>query len=352
MRTFSKFLALSLAISFIFLPSASGWSGCSGVFIVPSDVSPGKDAAFVRVDVYYVLSNGTNFTDDYPPEGGVFPREYLFYVNGSGAYFVSMEEYPSCSLAGGVTNIKPIVGYYNGSWYLLLDHWVAETALSRNYTYPKRIIGVYRFNGTCLTNSTVILNNDEASFDLVPSSVEAHGDYIVFRSGLKSQISYYFNISRALLDRYFGPNTTELSIGAMALADGRSLLIMPRIMFTNCSGRYYLVKPVGSDLLGETFNYSAVKSCSNWSDMPYYGILWYPRGFIPLLKYDPTKSGGVTLAPNVKMFRVPSCKTSGTLRPVPAGKAGEKSQQVFLYGLILGIPLGVVIRYLLTKNRE
>ncbi|WP_457751862.1 hypothetical protein [Thermococcus sp.] len=148
----------------------SGWNGCYGVFITPSDVSPGKNAAFIRIDVYYVSPNGTNFTGGYPPGGGVFPHEYLFYVNKSGAYFVLMEEYPSCSLGGGGSQIKPLVGYYNGSWYLLLDHWATKTALPRKYTYPGHIIGVYRFNGTCLSNSTIILNNDEASFDLVPRS--------------------------------------------------------------------------------------------------------------------------------------------------------------------------------------
>jgi len=321
-------IALLLTISFIFLPYASGWNGCSGVFITPSDVSPGRNAAFIRIDVYYVSSNGTNFTSGYPPGEDMFPHEYLFYVNKSGAYFVLMEEYPSCSLAGGGSQIKPVVGYYNGSWYLLLDHWAAETALPRKYTYPKRIIGVYRFNGTCLANSTVILNNDEASFDLVPTNVEVKGGYIIFEPNLKSQIGYYFNVSMALIDRYFGSNTTGLSIGAMALADGKSLLLMPKMMFTNCSGKYYLVKPVSSDLLGERFNYSAVKSYQNWSEMPYYGVLWYPYGFIPLLKYDPTKPGGVTLAPNVKMFHVPFCKAIGKSGMGTPGKTATGVQNI------------------------
>ncbi|NJE61738.1 hypothetical protein [Thermococcus sp. 21S7] len=358
-------IALLLALSFIFLPYASGWSGCSGVFITSSDVSPGKDAAFVRIDVYYVFPNGTNFTSGYPPEGDMLPHEYLFYVNESGAYFVLMEEYPSCSLAGGVSHIKPIVGYYNGSWYLLLDHWATETALPRKYTYPKHIIGVYRFNGTCLTNSTVILNNDEASFDLVPSNARTRGDYIIFQPGLKSQIGYYFNVSKALLNRYFGPSTTGLSTGAMALADGKSLLLIPEMMFMNCSNRYYLVKPVSSDLLGEKFNYSAVKSYSNWSEMPYYGVLWYPRGFIPLLKYDPTEPGGVTLAPNVKMFHVPLCAGASKNGTVTAPKTptgttmGQTSSTPTGYsrfllplGLVAGALFGVLIGYSLARRRR
>ncbi|WP_457751863.1 hypothetical protein [Thermococcus sp.] len=172
--------------------------------------------------------------------------------------------------------------------------------------------------------------------------MEVKGGYITFEPNLKSQIGYYFNVSTALIDRYFGPNTTVLALGAMALADGKSLLLMPKIMFTNCSGEYYLVKPMSSDLLGEKFNYSAVKSYQNWSEMPYYGVLWYPHGFIPLLKYDPTKPGEVTLAPNVKPFGVPLCSGTST-GPGETLTSSNPSTSVRVEGSTLTLPLGVLL---------
>ena len=368
-------IALSLTLSFIFLPHASG-AVYKGVIISDSLVNwagwnTGLNSAFIAIRVYWVeteypsfmLSFGIPFPPiRYPSDNGWWNNwtDYLFYINGSSAYLVETITPNSPTPVRFTFPSYAYLGSGQFCWYLILDHNATPLRLS-----PRHAIGIYRFNGSCLEKTTVE-NSTEFPWQLQGSTlaiIEDYGSYMLFEPGAKGSLGWTpFNVSKALLNQYFGPNTTRNSVFGVVFMNRSAVLIVPFEGFFEGNGSYYFLKPVKFNPAGD--NYTVVAAYSDWRRMPYYGVLVYPYGFIPLLKYDPTKPGWVSLASNVKPFRVPLCKTASggnitstpgrTRTPVrtPQNPSSTIPVSTLLLGSVSGVGVGLVIGAVLGWRRE
>ena len=373
MGTFSKFLVLSLVFSFLLIPLASGAS-YRGIITTGLTCNTGLNSVFLTVRVYRVSTGSPNFMFDmddipnppirYPPDNGWWNNwtDYLFYINGSGAYLVETITPDSPSPVRFTSPSYAYEGSGRFTWYLILDHNATPLRLS-----PRHAIGIYRFNGSCLER-TAVENSTEFPWQLEGSKyavIEEYKTYMLFDPEVRGSLGWTpFNVSKALINRYFGSNTTRNSLFGMVFMNRSAILIGSMEGFFEGNGSYYFLKPVKFNPAG--FNYTVIKSYPNWSEIPYYGVLIYPQGFVPLLEYDPTKSGRVILAPNVKPFKVPPCGTSngsttGTrpLIKLPASNNGSSRSpsggppmSETLLGGISGVVIGLMIGAIVGRRGE
>ncbi|WP_456395561.1 hypothetical protein [Thermococcus sp.] len=368
-----------MLLSLFLTPYASG-TAYRGIIITNYGWDTGLDSAFLAIRVYRVETECPNFTLPrygvpyppirYPPARGWWNNwtDYLFYINGSGAYLVETITPDSPSPVLSTFPQYVYEGSLRFSWYLIIDHNTTPLQLS-----PRHALGIYRFNGSCL-KAVAVENSTEFPWELQGTKyavIEDYGSYMLFDPEAKGSLGWTpFNVSKELLNKYFGPNTTRHSVSGMVFMNRSAILIVSHEGFFEGNGGYYLLKPVKFYAAG--YNFTAVETYSNWSEMPYYGVLIYPRGFVPLLRYDPTKLGQVILTPNVKPFRLPFCRSkeensSGTTvtleSPLPqtltrtqgALEAPETSKipldgQVLLGG-IAGVGIGLVIGMILRHGR-
>ncbi len=377
--TYFNLMVLVLLLSLFLTPYASG-AAYGGIIITNSGWNTGLDSAFLAIRVYRVETGRPNFTLPrygipyppirYPPARGWWNNwtEYLFYINGSGAYLVETitPDSPSPVLSTFPWYIHQ--GSWHFSWYIILDHNATSLPL-----HPRHAIGIYRFNGSCL-ESAAVENSAKFPWELQGTTftvIEDYGSYMLFDPEAKGSLGWTpFNVSKGLLNKYFGPNTTRHSVFGAVFLNRSAILIVPYEGFFEGNSGYYLLKPV--EFYAAGYNYTAVETYSNWTEMPSYGVILYPHGFIPLLRYDPTKLGQVILTPNVKPFRPPFCRnkeenSSGTTvtleSPLPqtltrtqgALEVPETSKipldgQVLLGG-IAGVGIGLVIGMILRHGR-
>ncbi len=315
-----------------------------GVVLFPGHIIVGKDDAFISVDVYdtsipsninpsaIYLSIENEETPDY---------EYLFYINNSGAYLVYEASLP-CN--NPPSQVYPMVGYYNDTWYLLLDH----SAVTFNVS-PRRAIGLYRFNKSCLSPTTILLYNVTSMVDTWASPVE-YKNYIEFIPTQESSLGFYFNISKSVLDRYFGLNTTDMSVIAYSLIGGKTLIILPvQGAFKNAETLgYILIKPTKFNITTAKTCYSVIANYTWERELPYYGVLFYSKNgstrFIPLLKYNLYSPVEVSPAPNVKPFNVPLCPETEENNKTKIQKSFSMPVYLCVLTFFLGILIGVILR--------
>ena len=341
--------ALILLLVLVFIPGASSshavTSGYLGVAIFPRPFV-GTNDTFILIRAYSASASPiTNY-----PEVNLTIREelipdyvYLFYVNSSGAYLVYEAMLPDWLPPG---QMPPAVGYHNGSWYLFLDH----SAVTFNVTPPGTglhgVVGLYRFNKSCLSPTTLFM------YDVVPAedtwaSPMGDGKYVEFSSTQESSMRFYFKVPKSILDKYLGPNTTADGVTAYSLIGGDTLVILPvegALKSANGS-KYLLIKPTRWDSNTSEYLYSVVINSSNEDDLPYYGALFYDKNgsvrFVPLLKYDPESPAMLSPSPNVKPFHVPFCSAGGgtasTTRPSGNPKNGTITL-VILMAFLLAVP--------------
>jgi len=370
--TYFNLMVLVLLLSLFLTPYASG-TAYRGIIITNHGWNTGLDSAFLAIRVYRVETGCPNFTLPrygipyppirYPPAKGWWNNwtKYLFYINGSGAYLVETitPDSPSPVLSTFPRYVHE--GFWHFSWYLIIDHNATPLQLGSRHA-----LGVYRFNGSCL-EAVAVENSTEFPWELQGTKyavIEDYGGYMLFDPGVKGSLGWTpFNVSKELLNKYFGPNTTRHSVVGAVFLNRSAILIVPYEGFLERNGGYYLLKPV--EFYAAGFNYIIVESYPNWSKMPYYGVLIYPLGFVPLLRYDPTRLGDVALAPNVKAFRVPLCGAPngsttaiGTqIKPPTSNKEsskhpnGSSTVSEILLGGISGIVIGLIIEAVL-RGRE
>lgn len=315
-----------------------------GVVLFPGHIIVGKEDAFISVDVYdtsipsninpsaIYLSIENEETPDY---------EYLFYINNSGAYLVYEAMLP-CN--NPPFQVYPMVGYYNDTWYLLLDH----SAVTFNVS-PRRAIGLYRFNKSCLSPTTILLYNVTSMVDTRAFPTD-YGEYIEFAPSQKSSLGFYFKVPKSVLNRHFGSNTTDMSVIAYSLIGGKTLIILPvQGAFKNAETLgYILIKPTKFNITTAKTCYSVIAHYTWGKELPYYGVLFYSRNgstrFIPLLKYNLYSPVEVSPAPNVKPFNVPLCPETEENNKTKIQKSFSMPIYLCILTFFLGILIGVILR--------
>jgi len=370
--TYFNLMVLVLLLSLFLTPYASG-AAYRGIIITNHGWNTGLNSAFLSVRVYRVETGRPNFTLPrygipyppirYPPARGWWNNwtEYLFYINGSGAYLVETITLDSPSPVLSTFPRYVHEGFWHFSWYLIIDHNATPLQLR-----PRHALGVYRFNGSCL-EAVAVENFTEFPWQLQGTKyavIEDYGSYMLFDPEAKGSLGWTpFNVSKELLNKYFGPSTTRNSVFGAVFLNRSAILIVPYEGFLEGDGKYYFLKPV--EFYAAGFNYIIVESYPNWSEMPYYGVLIYPLGFVPLLRYDPTRPEEVALAPNVKSFNAPVCgapngstTAMGTqIKPPTSNKEsskrpnGSSTVSEILLGGISGIVIGLIIGAVL-RGRE
>ncbi|WP_461866556.1 hypothetical protein [Thermococcus sp.] len=355
-----KFKWILISLFFIFILISNTYVSCAsayyeGVVIFPRLSVVGRDDAFILVAVYKLSlpPNMNSSAITLPIEDKVSPDyEYLFYVNSSGAYLVYKAMLPYNSPPA---QVFPIVGYYNNSWYLLLDH----SAVTFNVS-PRRAIGLYRFNKSCISPTTLLLYNVTSMVDTQAFPTE-YGEYMEFAPTQKSSVGFYFTVPKSVLDKYFGPNTTATDVTARSLVGGETLVILPvEGAFKNAeSSKYILIKPTKMNLATLRYYYSVVATPISEDGLPYYGVLFYSKNgsirFVPLIKYALTTTlthpWVVGLAPNVKLFHVPFCPESEENNSIRTPVSYSSSFSVSNYWCVLIFFLGVLTGIIVGRRR-
>lgn len=356
-----KFKLILISLFFTFVLISNAYVSCAsayykGVIIFPRLSVVGRDDAFILVAVYRLsLPRDINSSAiTLPIEGRISPDyEYLFYVNSSGVYLVYRAMLPYNSPPA---QVFPIVGYYNNSWYLLLDH----SAVTFNVS-PERAIGLYHFNKSCLSPTNLLLYNITSMVDTRAFPTE-YGGYIEFTPAQKSSMGFYFMVPKSILDRYFGPNTTSVSVTARSLIGGGTLIILPvEGAFKNAeSSEYIFIKPTKLNRTALGYYYSIVATSISEGSLPYYGVLFYSRNgsirFVPLIRYTLTPNLNhpwvAGPAPNVRLFHISFCPESKENISTGTPVRYSPSSSVFSRWLVLIFFLGILTGILLWKLKR